>query len=179
MIAARGFPMATTALPAPKRPRPSLKPDSFDRILSAAALLLLAFVLTALGRGRGEWAEVPAIVWAHIATILTAVILTPVMLLRPRGDRLHRRLGWAWVSAMALTAALTFWIRGINQGSLSLIHILSAWTLIQVPLIVWSARAHDLRRHRNTVRGMVAGALIVAGIFTFPFDRLLGRWLFG
>jgi uncharacterized membrane protein len=171
--------MATTAAPAPPSARLSLKPDLFDRILAAAALLLLAFVLTALARGRGEWAEVPAIVWGHIATILTAVILTPVMLLRPRGDRLHRSLGWVWVSAMALTAALTFRIRGINQGNLSLIHILSAWTLIQVPLIVWSARAHNHRRHRNTVRGMVAGALLIAGIFTFPFDRLLGRWLFG
>lgn len=171
--------MATTAAPAPPSSRISLRPDTLDRILSAAALLLLAFVLTALARGRSQWAEVPAVVWGHIATILVAVILTPVMLLRPRGDRLHRRLGWAWVSAMALTAALTFAIRGINQGALSLIHILSAWTLIQVPLIVWSARAHRHRRHRNSVRAMVAGALLIAGVFTFPFDRLLGRWLFG
>ena len=50
---------------------------------------------------------------------------------------------------------------------------------MQVPLIVWAARRHDHRRHRNAVRAMVAGALIIAGIFTFPFDRLLGRWLFG
>lgn len=172
--------MATTAVPAPPaRAKISLKPELFDRILSAAALVLLAFVLTALWRGRGEWGEVPDFVWAHIATIVLAVILTPVMLLRRRGDRLHRRLGWVWVSSMALTAIFTFWIRGLNQGSLSLIHILSAWTLIQVPLIVWSARAHNHLRHRNAVRGMVAGALLIAGIFTFPFDRLLGHWLFG
>lgn len=173
--------MATTtaAESAPPRARISLKPEPFDRILSAAALVLLAFVLTALWRGRDEWGEVPAFVWGHIATIVLAVILTPVMLLRRRGDRLHRRLGWVWVSAMALTATLTFWIRGLNQGSLSLIHILSAWTLVQVPLIVWAARAHNHRQHRNAVRGMVAGTLVIAGIFTFPFDRLLGRWLFG
>jgi uncharacterized membrane protein len=171
--------MATTAAPAQTRPRLSLKPDLLDRILSVLALALLAFVLTALGRGRSQWAEVPGFVWAHIATIVTAVALTPVMLLRRRGDRLHRQLGWAWASSMALTALLSFWIRGINQGSLSLIHILSAWTLIQVPLIVRSARRHDHRRHRNAVRAMVIGALLVAGMFTFPFDRLMGRWLFG
>jgi uncharacterized membrane protein len=171
--------MATTAVPAPPRAKISLRPEPFDRILAAAALVLLAFVLAALWRGRGEWGEVPAFVWGHIATILTAVVLTPVMLLRRRGDRLHRRLGWVWASAMALTAALTFWIRGLNQGSLSLIHVLSAWTLIQVPLIVWAARTGNVARHRNAVRGMVAGALLIAGIFTFPFDRLLGRWLFG
>ena len=171
--------MATTAAPAPPRAQLSLKPDLLDRILALAAMVLLAFVLTALWRGRDEWGEVPAFVWGHIATILVAVILTPVMLIRRRGDRLHRRLGWVWASAMALTALLTFGIRGLNQGSLSLIHILSAWTLIQVPLIVWSARAHNHRRHRNAVRGMVAGALLIAGLFTFPFDRLLGRWLMG
>ena len=171
--------MATTIAAAPPRAKTSLKPELFDRILSAAALVLLAFVLAALWRGRAEWGEVPTIIWGHIATILIAVILTPVMLLRRRGDRLHRRLGWVWVSAMALTAILTFWIRGLNQGSLSWIHILSAWTLVQVPLIVWAARGHDHRRHRNAVRGMVAGALLIAGIFTFPFDRLLGHWLFG
>ena len=170
--------MATTVASAPTRAKISLKPELFDRLLSVAALVLLAFVLTALWRGRGEWGEVPAFVWGHIATILVAVILTPLMLLRRRGDRLHRRLGWVWAASMALTAILTFWIRGLNQGSLSLIHILSAWTLVQVPLIVWAARRHDHRRHRGAVRGMVAGALIIAGLFTFPFDRLLGHWLF-
>jgi uncharacterized membrane protein len=171
--------MATIATPDAPRAKLSLKPDLVDRILSGAALILLAAVLTALVRGRGHWSEVPPFVWAHIATIVVAVALTPVMLLRRRGDRLHRRLGWVWAAAMTLTAVFTFWIRGINQGSLSLIHILSAFTLIQVPLIVWSARTHDHRKHRNSVRGMVTGALIVAGIFTFPFDRLMGRWLFG
>lgn len=169
----------TTADSPPPRAQIGLRPEPFDRILSAAALILLAFVATALWRGRGEWGEVPTIVWSHIATIVLALLLTPVMLLRRRGDRLHRRLGWLWASAMALTAVLTFWIRGLNQGSLSLIHVLSAWTLVQVPLIVWAARRHDHRKHRNAVRGMVAGALVIAGIFTFPFGRMLGDWLFG
>jgi uncharacterized membrane protein len=158
----------------------SLQPQPFDRLLAAGAVILFGFVLTALARGVPQWGQVPPVIWGHILTILTALVLTPIMLLRRRGDRLHRRLGYVWVTAMGLTAALTFGIRTINpSGGLSWIHLLSAWTLIQVPLIVWSARTHNLPRHRASVRGMVLGALIIAGIFTFPFNRLMGHWLFG
>jgi uncharacterized membrane protein len=157
----------------------SLAPDPLDRILAAAATVLLGFVLAALWRGRSEWHAIPPFVWLHLATIVAALALTPPMLLRRRGDRLHRRLGWVWASAMALTALFSFGVRGINEGGFSLIHILSAWTLIQVPLIVWRARRHEHAKHRFAVRGMVIGALLVAGFFTFPFDRLMGHWLFG
>lgn len=161
--------------------RPKFKPiapDRFERILAGGAVVLLAAVVIALAKGWGEWDRIPATVWAHLATITVATALTPIMLLRRRGDRLHRRMGWVWASAMILTAAISFAIRDINQGGLSFIHILSAWTLFQVPLIVWSARRHNVAQHRSSVRGMVTGALLVAGFFTFPFDRLLGHWLF-
>ena len=159
--------------------RLSLKPERFDGFLSVAAMVLLAFVFAALFRGRAQWSHVPLIVWAHLVTIVVATALTPIMLLRRRGDWVHRCLGWLWASAMALTALLTFGIRGLNGGGLSFIHILSAWTLVQVPVIIWTTRSHQVARHRSAVRGMVTGALIIAGVFTFPFGRLLGRWLFG
>jgi uncharacterized membrane protein len=171
--------MATTAAAPQRRPKPSLVPNAFDRIMAAAALLLLAAVLAALWRGRAEWHNVPFAVWPHVATIIAALALTPVMMVRRRGDRLHRRLGWIWCSAMFLTAASSFFIRGINEGGLSYIHILSAFTLIQVPVIVWTARTHRVAQHRTTVRAMVAGALILAGIFTLPPGRMLGDWLLG
>lgn len=155
-----------------------LTPDLFEKLLSAGALILLGAVLVALAKGQAEWGRVPVVVWPHLLTIVVATALTPVMLLRRRGDVLHRRLGWVWVAAMLATAASSFFIRDINDGGLSFIHILSAWTLIQVPLIAWSARTHNVRQHRSSVRAMVTGALLVAGFFTFPFDRLLGHWLF-
>lgn len=170
---------STAAQAAPARAKPNLAPTPYDRFLAAASVALLAAILAALWKGRGEWSHVPAFVWAHVATILLAVTLTPIMMLRRRGDRLHRRLGWVWAAAMFLTAAFSFGIRGINQGSFSLIHILSAWTLIHVPLIVLHARRRQHAAHRTAVRGMVTGALLIAGFFTFPFDRMLGHWLFG
>ncbi|UVO54944.1 DUF2306 domain-containing protein [Sphingomonas sp. SUN039] len=155
-----------------------LTPDPFERVLSVGAVVLLACIVVAVAKGRAQWGMIPAMVWPHLLTIVIAVALTPVMLLRRRGDTLHRQLGWVWVVAMLATAASSFFIRDINHGGFSFIHILSLWTLFQVPLIVWSARTHNVRQHRSSVRGMVTGALLVAGFFTFPFDRLLGHWLF-
>ncbi len=156
----------------------TLAPDMVERALATGAAVLLTAVVVALFRGRAEWSIVPPEIWAHIVTITVALALTPVMMLRRRGDVLHRRLGWIWVTAMILSASITFAIRHVNGGNFSFIHILSAWTLIQVPVIAWTARTHNVARHRRGVRAMVLGALLIAGFFTFPFNRLLGHWLF-
>lgn len=154
-----------------------IRADGYEKLLAYAAILLLAAVFTALLRGRPHWPEVPTIVWLHLVTILVALVLTPIMLLRQRGDRPHRALGTVWVAAMLATALVSFGIRASN-GGFGIIHLLSIFTLIQVPIIWWSARTHDLARHRSAVRGMVTGALLIAGVFTFPFGRMLGTWLF-
>ncbi len=161
----------------PVGPR-TLAPDRFEQVMAFAALLLLGCVIVAVTKGADGLAKVPPFILLHLATITIALALTPVMLLRPRGDRSHRRLGTIWVLAMFSTAALSFGIRTNQWGGFSVIHILSVWTVIQVPIIWWTARNHKIARHRSAVRGMVFGALLIAGFFTFPFDRMLGRWLF-
>lgn len=154
-------------------------PDTYERILAIGAIILLAAVVAALAKGYPEWPRVPMEVWPHLITVMIALVLTPIQLLRRRGDRPHRRLGTIWVIAMIATAALSFRVREINHGGLSLIHVLSAFTLFAAPLAWWSAHTHNIRVHRRAVRGTVTGALLIAGFFTFPFDRLLGHWLFG
>lgn len=158
---------------------PPLAPDRFERVLGVAALLMLAAVVAAVGRGRTEWARIPVEVWPHLATVVVALALTPVMMFARRGDRRHRLLGRVWVVTMVLTALLSFRVRLIDGGGFSWIHLLSAWVLVQAPLVWWTARTHDVARHRSMVRGLATGSLLVAGFFTFPFDRLLGHWLFG
>ena len=80
---------------------------------------------------------------------------------------------------MLATAITSLFIHVSGPGRFSVIHLLSLWTLVQVPLIWWTARHHNVARHRRAVHGMVIGALLVAGFFTFPFHRLLGTWLLG
>ena len=168
----------TTQTVSAQRPTPlSLAPTRFERALAWGALVILAAVLLALARGRAHWTDVPTLVWLHIATIVVSLVLTPVLLLRPRGVRRHRQLGYIWVGAMSATAALSFGIYG--KGGWSAIHLLSAFTLVQAPLAAWHAHRHRLVAHRTTIQMLVLGALLIAGFFTFPFGRMLGRWLTG
>ncbi len=127
--------MATTASP---------HANVFDRVvtdrgLGIAAGIMLAVAAVAVARGHADWPRISWHVWAHLATMATALALTPVMLIRRKGSRSHRVLGWIWASAMVLTALFSLLIRDSNHGDFSAIHILSAWVLLQVPLIVWRA----------------------------------------
>ncbi len=169
---------APTPTPTGARPRP-ISADRLERVLACGAMVLLAAVAAALARGYGEWGRVPALVWAHLLTIIVALALTPVILLGRRGTRRHRTLGTIWVVAMIATAVISLFVHVTGPGRFSVIHLISLWTLIQVPVIWWSARTHNVTRHRRSVRGMVIGALLLAGFFTFPFNRLLGHWLLG
>jgi uncharacterized membrane protein len=157
-----------------------------NTVLAVASGALALAALVATVRGRAEWHLVPPLIWLHLASVLLATSLTPIMLLRRKGDGRHRRLGYVWVGAMLLTAitSLFFSTRapggwGVFTGDFSFIHILSVLVLVQVPRIVMAARAHDRRRHERGVRGVVIGALLIAGFFTFPLGRLLGSWLSG
>lgn len=170
--------MATLADPPGARPV-RLTPGPFEYLLATVATILLAMVVVALARGFDRWAGVPWQIWLHLVTVVPALALTPVMLLRRRGDPLHRLLGKIWVVAMVTTALLSLNVREINHGQFSPIHLFAIPTLIQAPLIWWAARTHRVALHRRFVLGLVTGALILAGAFTFPFGRMLGSWLFG
>ncbi|PTS87698.1 hypothetical protein DBR17_05520 [Sphingomonas sp. HMWF008] len=156
----------------------SLAPDTYERFLAFAALALFATILVALAKGSAQWDRLPPMVWGHLLTVLVALALTPVILLRPRGNATHRLLGRVWVAAMFLTAVLSFFVRSSNHGNFSIIHLISAYVVLVTPLLWWSARTHQIAAHRRHVRGMVTGALLIAGFFTLPFGRMLGRWLF-
>lgn len=154
-------------------------------LLAVASGVLALAALLAIARGRAQWGEVPPLIWLHLVTIVFVTVLTPVMLLRSKGNRWHRLLGYAWTGAMIVAAATSLFFStgapqgwGVFTGDFSSIHILSVVVLILVPRLVLAARAHDREKHERIVRGFVIGALLIAGFFTFPFGRLLGHWLF-
>jgi uncharacterized membrane protein len=81
---------------------------------------------------------------------------------------------------MLLIAGSSFWIHQINQWQgFSVIHLLSIWVILFVPVAVMYARRCNIRGHKRSMIGLFAGALIIAGIFTFVPGRIMHAVLFG
>ena len=155
----------------------SLKPDTYEKLLAAAAVVLFVLVSIALLRGHDAWEELRPLIWLHLASVMLPLVITPVQLLRRRGDGVHRMLGWVWALSLFGTALISFGIRDVNDGGFSFIHIFSIITILTVPMLVFAARHHRVARHRRAVRGLVTGALLTAGYFTLIPNRMLGGWL--
>jgi len=111
---------------------------------------------------------------------MTAFGLGLVQLFRRKGDFPHRTLGYIWVSLMLLIAASSFWIHGMNQwNGFSVIHVLSIWVLFYTPFAVMMARRGNISAHKKGMIGLYAGALLIAGFFTFMPGRIMHAVLFG
>lgn len=121
----------------------------------------------------------PPVIQLHVVAAMAALAIGTVLLIGVKGTRLHRTLGWTWVAAMGATAVSSLFIRAINPGAFSLIHLLSGWTIVALPMAVYAARRHRVAAHRRAMTGMFVGGLIVAGLLTFLPGRLMWAIFFG
>jgi uncharacterized membrane protein len=96
-----------------------------------------------------------------------------------KGTRLHKTLGWAWVIAMGTTAVSSLFIRVLNPGHFSLIHLVSGYTIIALPMAVAAIKRRDVKAHRRLMTGLFTGGLVIAGAFTVLPGRLMWTILFG
>ena len=97
---------------------------------------------------------------SHVAAALTSVVLGGYQLWRrPRGDARHRLLGRTWAVLLVWTAITSFWIRDINEGAFSWLHVLSVVTLVTVTLGVVNARRGHIQAHRGNMVGSWLGAV--------------------
>src|SRR5882757_2475026 len=116
----------------------------------------------------------------HAFAAMAAFVLGVVQLAAPKGTLPHRTLGWIWVVLMAVVALSSFWIHQIRLfGPWSPIHLLSIFTPIMLVLAVVAARTHNVRRHRIIMVSTFAGALVLAGLFTFVPGRIIHTVFFG
>ena len=122
----------------------------------------------------------PAIIQIHAFAAFGAFSLGAVQLAAPKGTIPHRTFGWTWAGLMLAVVVSSFFIHTIRLwGPFSPIHLLSILTLALLPLAVWRARQHDVRKHQRAMLGLFRGALVVAGVFTFLPGRIMHEVVFG
>jgi len=116
----------------------------------------------------------------HAFAAMAAFALGLIQLAAPKGTLPHRTLGWIWVALMLVVSITAFFIHTIRLwGPWSPIHLLAIFTLVMLPIGVLAARRHAVQRHRRTMIGLFAGALVIAGIFTFAPGRIMHAVAFG
>ncbi len=125
------------------------------------------------------FAAQPMILQLHILAALGTVAVGGLIFSMRKGRTFHRAAGWTWVVLMATTAFSSLFIVGLNGDVWSLIHLLSGWVLVTLPLAVYAARKHRVSVHRQAMTGMFVGGSLVAGAFTFLPGRLMWALFFG
>lgn len=121
----------------------------------------------------------PLPVLIHLGAAVSVVALTVFQLTAAKGVWLHRVLGYVWLGLMSTVAISSIFIRELNHGHFSFIHLFTLLTLITVPQIVYFARTHRVDSHKRAVYGLVIGGLVIAGAFTFMPGRLMWNLFFG
>ena len=120
----------------------------------------------------------PAII-IHTVTAFTALGLGTAMWLRKKGTRSHKMLGRIFVVFMAVTALSSLFIRGINNGSFSWIHLFVPLSLFAIWEIFHHVRRGNVHKHQRAAQGLFFGALLIPGILSFMPGRMMWHLVFG
>lgn len=112
---------------------------------------------------------------AHLASGMTVLPLGFSPLVLRKGVARHRVVGWLWCGLMTFTALVSFALHGVNPRGLSPVHLFSVLTLILFPVIIYQARTGHIAGHQQAALGLMIGVLVIAGVFTFLPDRILGE----
>jgi uncharacterized membrane protein len=120
------------------------------------------------------------LVFFHLITAFSALLLGGVILWRRKGTVSHRALGWTWVALMGSTALASAFIRDYqlpNLFGITPIHAFTVLVAIKLPSGIWHIRQGQVDAHRKTMRGLYIGACVLAGVFTLLPGRFLGTLL--
>jgi uncharacterized membrane protein len=99
---------------------------------------------------------------SHVIAALFVLAIGPLQIFRRRRDRIHRTIGYLWVSAMYYVCFSSFWI--VSDGHFSWLHGLSAFTIVTVTLGLVGAIRRDIRSHMGNMVGSYIG-IAVAFVF--------------
>jgi uncharacterized membrane protein len=144
--------------------------------IGAVSLYALARAALGLVSTPPQARELAVII--HLATVLPALPLGLYLFVSRKGGARHRLLGRIWMALMAITAIAALFIRHLNAGEFSPIHLASVVTLVGIPLAINAARRRRIAAHRAHLLAMFIGALLVSGVLSFLPGRIMWHWLF-
>jgi len=123
--------------------------------------------------------EASLVIQIHWAGAMLALGLGILMLVRKKGTASHKMIGRAFIGVMLLVAISSFFIREINRGGLSWIHIFIPITFFASWEAIHYIRKGNVKRHKQAVIGLFFGALLIPGLFTFLPGRRMWMLFFG
>ena len=152
---------------------------------AAGGVAVAATLVAVLGHGQLHAPDLSVVqraspqIQVHLMAGVIALGLGTVQILSPKGTLPHRVIGWIWVSLMMVLAGTSVFIKVIFPGHFSYIHVLTAWTLLAVPLGVMAVRRGNIAAHSRFMTNTFYLGLITAGAFTFLPGRILYQVFFG
>tara|TARA_R110002096_G_scaffold46422_8_gene123855 strand:+ start:1766 stop:2296 length:531 start_codon:yes stop_codon:yes gene_type:complete len=147
--------------------------DDFPALLAGMANSFNGVRLDIAPLLRTDW-----VIQIHVAAAMSALLLGAVQLIAPKGTLPHRTLGYVWALLMVTTAISAIFIRQINHGDFSFIHLFVPLTLLGLVGMIANARQMKTDKHRNAVLGLFFGALLLPGLFAFMPGRLMWQMVF-
>jgi uncharacterized membrane protein len=181
--------MTTLTLPFAARAKASPAKTGFDigpaaRTAVSLACFIMSFAIVwALARAAlglapdiGGYAKLPIII--HVAAVLPTIPLGGWLLLARKGTALHRQLGKVWMGLMLLTATSAIFIQ--SNGTFSWIHLFVPLTFHAAWKVMATARAGNIKAHKNHLVRTYLLALMIPGIAAFMLPgRLMNVMLLG
>ena len=125
-------------------------------------------------------ARQPFAVQLHLATIVPAFFLGGWQIFfSKKGSRFHRAIGFTYLTLMTITAFAAMFVKTLNPGHFSWIHLFIPLTLWGVFAAIWCIRKGDIKGHKRAMLGTYFGGLLIAGALTFYPGRLMHAIFFG
>ncbi|NRB02343.1 MAG: DUF2306 domain-containing protein [Rhodobacteraceae bacterium] len=117
----------------------------------------------------------------HVICAIPALLLGPIALFRKRRDRLHKTVGYVWITAMVGLSVSGLFIESFMSflGFFGPIHLLSIVTLAGLAAAIWQIRTGDVAGHRRRMCEVWFGAMGLAGTFTLVPGRIMSTRLLG
>ncbi|OYU29749.1 MAG: hypothetical protein CFE39_17110 [Comamonadaceae bacterium PBBC2] len=125
------------------------------------------------------------VIATHMSLALAAVLIGPIALWSRMGrtrPRLHRGMGYAWVTCMAGAAFSAIFIRdeGLpNWAGYTPIHLLVPVTFFSLYKGLSAIARGQVHRHRRTMQTTYIAACAITGLFTLLPKRYLGQLIWG